>query len=280
MTEKKEPSDESEYEPSDHLDTASESKNKQGNKKKRKKQKFATFNKKTDFHGRVELTVGMCFNDFKVCKSAVKKYAVQRGIDFVFIKNEKKKDNHCMQEGLWMEVLEELGADHRICIRHLYANFKKSHPSKILNDELWNAARATIFNSFKACMKRIKNIDQSAYDWLMRKPPRKWTRHTFRERTKSDMLLNNNAEIFNGFILETRDKPILTMCEMIRRMLMKRLVAKKKSMINYLGPITPRVQLKLESAKKDAPLSIIACCGNLLFEANHVRDGQKVVDLK
>ncbi|WOK93088.1 hypothetical protein Cni_G01781 [Canna indica] len=86
------------------------------------------------------------------------------------------------------------------------------------------------------------------------------------------MLLNNIAKIFNEFILEARDKPILTMCEMIRRMLVKRLVAKKKGMMNYPGPITPHVQLKLESAKKDAPLSIIACYGNLLFEANHVRE--------
>ncbi|WOL04515.1 hypothetical protein Cni_G13236 [Canna indica] len=94
------------------------------------------------------------------------------------------------------------------------------------------------------------------------------------------MLLNNIAEIFNGFILEARDKPILTMCEMIRRMLMKRLVAKKEGMMNYPGPITPRVQLKLKTTKKDAPLYIIACYGNLLYEANHVRDGQKVVHLK
>ncbi|WOL04516.1 hypothetical protein Cni_G13237 [Canna indica] len=48
--------------------------------------------------------------------------------------------------------------------RYLYANFKKSHPGKTLKDELWNAAKATTFNSFKACMERIKNIDQSAYD--------------------------------------------------------------------------------------------------------------------
>ncbi|WOL10473.1 hypothetical protein Cni_G19230 [Canna indica] len=211
---KKEPSDESEYEPSDHLDAASESENEQGNKKKRKKQKFTTFNEKTDFHGRVELTVGMCFNDFKVCSvsAAVKKYnpdsnckvdlnnglfkrfyvcldALKTGfkaacrpiicIDGCFLKGPyggqllcaiTKDGNNNMSPIAWAavegleSVLEELGADHRICVRHLYANFKKSYPGKTLKDELWNASRATTFNSFKACMERIKNIDQSAYD--------------------------------------------------------------------------------------------------------------------
>ncbi|WOK93089.1 hypothetical protein Cni_G01782 [Canna indica] len=267
---KKEPSDESEYEPSDHLDTTSESKNEQRNKKKRKKQKFATFNEKTDFHGMVELIVGMCFNNFKVCRAkqkimlklqekaaekftklwnysvVVKKYNPDSNckvdlnnglfkrfyvclgalktrfkaacrpiicIDGCFLKGpyggqllcaiaNDGNDNmypiawaamkvECYDSWKWFmyylledigsieendwtfmsdqqksleSVLEELGADHRICVRHLYANFKKSYHSKTLKDELWNAARATTFNSFKICMERIKNIDQSAYD--------------------------------------------------------------------------------------------------------------------
>ncbi|WOL07656.1 hypothetical protein Cni_G16403 [Canna indica] len=101
---KKEPSDESEYEPSDHLDTTSESENEHGNKKKRKKQKFATFNEKTDFHGRVELIVGMCFNDFKVCRSTLRKYAVQRGIHFVFIKNEWRRITIACKRGCGWKV--------------------------------------------------------------------------------------------------------------------------------------------------------------------------------
>ena len=33
-------------------------------------------------------------------------------------------------------------AEHRFCVRHLYANFKKDFPGKVLKDAMWSAARA------------------------------------------------------------------------------------------------------------------------------------------
>ena len=62
----------------------------------------------------------------------------------------------------------------------------------------------------------------------MRIPPHHWTRSHFQENPKCDMLLNNLCESFNNVILDARSKGIITMNEMIRTKLMKRI--KKREM--------------------------------------------------
>ncbi|XP_052194908.1 uncharacterized protein LOC127802872 isoform X2 [Diospyros lotus] len=177
-------------------------------------------------------------------------------------------------------VLKEYGCEHRFCVRHLYANFKLEFKGKSLKDELWNAARASTTHDFESHMARIKNLDCHAESWLRNKlQPWMWSRHAFDPRAKSDMLHNNLAETFNSFILEAWDKPILTLCETIRRMLMNRFIAKREGMINYKGPIRPRIQTKLEMVKKQASEWIIVPCGDGRFEVENAWRTRKLVDL-
>ncbi|KAL4295530.1 hypothetical protein GQ457_12G008710 [Hibiscus cannabinus] len=70
----------------------------------------------------------------------------------------------------------------------------------------------------------------------------------FSTRCKSDMLLNNLSESFNKMILESRDKPILTMMEMIRSKIMTRIVSKKEQAEKINGLLCPKIQKKLENA--------------------------------
>jgi len=58
----------------------------------------------------------------------------------------------------------------------------------------------------------MKAIDQEAYNWLEKMPPKTWVRaFFFAEFPKCDLLLNNNYEVFNKYILEAREIPILSM---------------------------------------------------------------------
>ncbi|GAV87602.1 LOW QUALITY PROTEIN: hypothetical protein CFOL_v3_31028, partial [Cephalotus follicularis] len=63
---------------------------------------------------------------------------------------------------------------------------------------------------------------------------------------KCDMILNNLCECFNAAILEAKNKPIIIMVEMIKIYIMERIVKKKKNMIDYGGPICPKIQMKVE----------------------------------
>ncbi|KAL6337106.1 hypothetical protein AAG906_036420 [Vitis piasezkii] len=98
-----------------------------------------------------------------------------------------------------VETFKDLmpNAEHRFCVRHLHANFKKDFPGKVLKDAMWSAARATTKNSFDFHMDELKKLDVKAYEWLVK------------------------LDSFNGWILEARDKPVLTMMEIIRVMLMQ-----------------------------------------------------------
>ncbi|PPD85125.1 hypothetical protein GOBAR_DD17940 [Gossypium barbadense] len=49
---------------------------------------------------------------------------------------------------------------------------------------------------------------------------------------------------FEGIILEARDKPIVTMLEIIRRKVMTRLVSMREVAEKYSGPLCLRIQKK------------------------------------
>lgn len=101
-------------------------------------------------------------------------------------------------------------------------------------------------------MQQIKSINKDAYEWLMREPPNVWTRSMFSPIPKCEMLANNMSESFNQYIKEARDKPIITMLEMIRRQLMSRFENKRSWIGTCNGSICPKIQKTLEELKSDA----------------------------
>ncbi|KAJ4836617.1 hypothetical protein Tsubulata_027541 [Turnera subulata] len=113
----------------------------------------------------------------------------------------------------------------------------------------------------------------------MRIDTKLWARHKMSPRTKCELLLNNLAETFNSLIMETRDKPILTMLEGIR-MLMRRFARKQTWMNKYQLNLCPRILQKLEKAKKEAMNCIVIPGGSgLRFEVNHCYESTVICDL-
>jgi hypothetical protein len=60
-------------------------------------------------------------------------------------------------------------------------------------------------------MEKMKVLNKDAYAWLEKMPPNTWVIAFFSEYLKCDILLNNICEVFNKYILEARELPILTM---------------------------------------------------------------------
>ena len=71
-------------------------------------------------------------------------------------------------------------------------------------------------------MERMKAVNANAHKWLEKMAPNTWVRAYFSEFPKCDILLNNNCEVFNKYILEARELPILSMLERIKTQLMTR----------------------------------------------------------
>ena len=95
---------------------------------------------------------------------------------------------------------------------------------------MWAAARETTKLGFKV-KEMMRKVNVNAYGHLMGIDCAHWSRHAFSKWPKCDVLLNNLCESFNSKIVDARDKSILTMSEMIRRYLMKRIPRNRDTML-------------------------------------------------
>ncbi|XP_016164921.1 proline-rich protein 12-like [Arachis ipaensis] len=118
-------------------------------------------------------------------------------------------------------------------------------------------------------MNQLKEINRDCYDKLFALDPKLWTKSHFTFLAKSDMLMNNISEAFNGRILEARDKPILTMFEWIRCYLMTRFAEKKKKAERYEGSVLPKPKKRLDIIAVRAMEWQAKWAGDLKFEVNH-----------
>lgn len=151
------------------------------------------------------------------------------------------------QKGL-RETFKDLmpNVEHRFCMRHIYANFRKVFKGKELKDAMWRAVLVGTVWEHDAYMKKIEKMDVVAYNWLKKIPQEQWSKSHFKTNSRCDILVNNLSESFNCYILEARDKPIVSMLEWIMRKLMSRFQVKRMGMEKYIGTIYPTIEKKLE----------------------------------
>ncbi|RYR18127.1 hypothetical protein Ahy_B03g062755 [Arachis hypogaea] len=152
------------------------------------------------------------------------------------------------EEGL-MQVFQEMmpALEHRLCLRHLYVNCKKAYGGgTVLRDLILSIAKATYVEEWERRMTQLMNINRQCYEKLASLDPKLWCKSYFTFLAKSDMLMNNISEAFDGRILEVRDKPILTMFEWIRCYWMSRFVEKKKKAKKYEATIMPKPKKRLD----------------------------------
>jgi hypothetical protein len=172
-------------------------------------------------------------------------------------------------------------ADRRICVRHLYANFRdlKGHKGLALNEKLWAVATAYTPHEFTARMEELKKLSEPAYNYLVNIDPSGWSRAYFNEYSRCDLLVNNICECFNSYILKARDKPILTMLELIRKKLLRRYQAKREGIEKLTGRLCLRIVEKLEAVGLLAMDCIADYARGGMFEVTAPNNKQYVVDL-
>nr|GEV96604.1 putative reverse transcriptase domain-containing protein [Tanacetum cinerariifolium] len=89
-------------------------------------------------------------------------------------------------------------------------------------DLLWRSASATSVKEFEKC------------------------------RVKSDLLLNNICEVFNGKIVRDKDKPVITLLQYISEYCMNKIVNVQSVIDKCTGPLTPTITRIIKSIKKEA----------------------------
>ncbi|XP_058769641.1 uncharacterized protein LOC131643444 [Vicia villosa] len=183
------------------------------------------------------------------------------------------------QKGL-VSVFEEMfeRIEHRLCLRHLYANFKKKFGGgTLIRDLMMGAAKATYYQAWEEKMAELKKVDPKACEWLMKVPTKTWCKHAFNIYPKCDVLMNNISESFNATILCVRDKPILTMCEWIRNHLMNRIASTVTKLEKWAHGIMPIPRKRLDKEVFMSGQWNPNWCMNDQWEVKHAYNGQQFV---
>uniref|UniRef100_K3YET2 SWIM-type domain-containing protein n=1 Tax=Setaria italica TaxID=4555 RepID=K3YET2_SETIT len=108
------------------------------------------------------------------------------------------------------QILTIVCIDPNDCIYPIALAVDAGFKGEILKNQLWTCARASTVSKFEHHMGKMKELNEDAYNWLQRMPTNTWVRAYFAEFPKSDILLNNNCEVFNKYILEAREMSILS----------------------------------------------------------------------
>ncbi|KAM0880437.1 hypothetical protein ACQ4PT_033578 [Festuca glaucescens] len=109
----------------------------------------------------------------------------------------------------------------------------------VLKNQLWKIARSSVVAKWEANMEEMKAINPEAYAWLEELPHNTWVRAFQSKLPKCDVLVNNISEVFNKYILEARELPVMSMIARIKHQLMTRHYNKDKEAKDMKGHRQP-----------------------------------------
>ncbi|KAL4367460.1 hypothetical protein GQ457_05G035150 [Hibiscus cannabinus] len=169
--------------------------------------------------------------------------------------------------------------DHRMCARHIYASWYKKWKGMNRKIQFWNTVKATFVEDFDEQLQKLESLGVKSSNDLLETPVECWSKAYFKGTSKCDVVDNNMAEAFNGWILEARCKPIITMLEEIRTMVMNRMNIKRTWAETWRTNISPKALQKLERNMENSTQCRLVWNGDGGFEVNHLGN-QHTVDLK
>ncbi|XP_071699627.1 uncharacterized protein [Rutidosis leptorrhynchoides] len=170
-------------------------------------------------------------------------------------------------------------AEHRYCVKHLHGNMKSKWSGNAYKNHLWKCATSTTVPEFEKNMLALKGFSEPCWIWLNKIAPKHWSKSHFTGRAHSDVLLSNMCEVLNRWLVDARDKPIITCLEFVREYLMKRIVNVINRMSKCQGPLTPAATKIFEGNQKDAHKLTVLWNGDGKYQVNGPHGEQVVVDI-
>ncbi|KAI3807078.1 hypothetical protein L1987_23000 [Smallanthus sonchifolius] len=162
-------------------------------------------------------------------------------------------------------------AEHRNCARHIYANWHKKFKGDDLKELFWRAARSYSEADHKKAIVDMRELNADATEEFIKQNPKCFCRCYLNTETKTDVIVNNMAETFNGYIIQSRSKHIIHMLEDIRVSIMTRL-SKMQNQLSGNVMVCPRIQLKLDKEKDRAYRCTVYPSSNTLFQVKYLDD--------
>ncbi|XP_023761650.2 uncharacterized protein LOC111910090 [Lactuca sativa] len=140
--------------------------------------------------------------------------------------------------------------EHRQCAKHISQNLRKMYSGAQYESIFWKACKVTIEVDFKVSMKELEVLDPSAYQYLIDKDPKTWSRAYFQPGRCCDAMENGMSESFNVVIVDARKNPTITMLEELRMYMMERVFNKKCKGLGRGNQICPTIREIANEIKK------------------------------
>ncbi|KAG8489070.1 hypothetical protein CXB51_017044 [Gossypium anomalum] len=119
------------------------------------------------------------------------------------------------------DILQRM--ENRNCTRHVLSNWSERKLGKSYECDFWQIVKCTTKREWEDLCSALEKKDKDAYDNLMKKSPKMWSR-AFLGLLFTIIL----CEAFNSSIVEARFKSIIRILEDIRTKMMTRIVQKQK----------------------------------------------------
>ncbi|GJS78118.1 pentatricopeptide repeat-containing protein [Tanacetum coccineum] len=140
----------------------------------------------------------------------------------------------------------------------------------LILDQHKAASKASYPGLFNKIIDKIKRANPKAYQCLLDKDPKTWSRAYFCIGINCEAVENGFSECFISVLLRVRNKPLITMLEAMRVIVLERMNTMRKLLESWSEDICPNIQKRLEVTKDQHRFWDVIPIGGNLFE---VRNG-------
>ncbi|XP_071713589.1 uncharacterized protein [Rutidosis leptorrhynchoides] len=177
-----------------------------------------------------------------------------------------------------LEVVKDImsHAEHRQCARHIYDNFRKKYSGVEFRNLFWAASKCFYPVLFNTAMEKAKAANPNVFTYLTERNPKSWSMAFFETERCYEAVENGFSECFNAVIVQCRHKPIITMLESIRVIVMERMNVMRRLAEFWIGDIAPNIVKRLEINKDHHRFRSALFAGGSEFEVRHKNEAFKV----
>ncbi|GJR57481.1 multidrug resistance-associated protein 5 [Tanacetum coccineum] len=174
-----------------------------------------------------------------------------------------------------IEVVKDVmpNAEHRQCARHIYKNFNKQYPGLEYRQLFWATSKASYPQLFNKIMNKIKSANPNAHKYLMDKNLKTWSRAFFEVNRGCKAIENGFSECFNSVIVNVRHKPLLTMLEAIRVIVLEMMNKIREISRKWNPKVCPNIKKRLAWLKEQQSFWHVIPAGGNLFEVRSKSEG-------
>ena len=120
--------------------------------------------------------------------------------------------------------------EHKHCTRHIFSNWNKALKGDEMNLMFWKAAKPYSIADYNEAIEELEKVNPTVVVGFKGSNPKVFYRGFMKTQTKVNVIMNNIAKTFNGYIINARTKHLIYMLEDIIITLMQRLVLKRQEM--------------------------------------------------